>query len=614
MAPKFGTRTTALTNGMGSLAALLGQSAPLAVTLIGLLLWTSGMLTVDLRSANDLGLISVMPGSAFVGFVAMVGSLVWSAARRSATSIVVGQLVLLIVGLFGAAAMVQDVPGFRVVYRHVGIIDYIARTGTVDTGIDVHFSWPGFFVLGAMLSDGVPLDERLALVNWAPVFFNVLYLPALLLIFAALGASRRVAIIALVVFLLGNWPGQDYYSPQATAYFTYLLIIGILLVWFRGSVERRRLPVVGPAVTEASFASLMGIRARSFYVVLVVALFAALVPMHQLTPFAVLAATAGLYLLGRIRMWALPVAMALMIGIWFSYMADGYLSGRLAELIAQIGGGQAINANVTSRLSGSAEHATVVRVRLLVSMLVWALAGLSWLMTVRLDPRTTDAMLLMVSPFSLLGLQLYGGEMAIRVYFFSLPFAAFLIASLIARLVEARPSWLEARPRSVRIVGATILRGTGVALILVLAASFLVTRYGNLRVDDLTAGELTAITFVNETAEPGSLIVALTPNLPWKAGHYDDFELLTATNLLDEGVTTSNLASEVATRMAAHTPAESYLIVNRGSLFYLDTFGYSSPAELAVLEAELQDAGLEASFIGLDITIYELADRGLVAR
>ena len=105
-------------------------------------------------------------------------------------------------------------------------------------------------------------------------------------------------------------------------------------------------------------------------------------------------------------------------------------------------------------------------------------------------------------------------------------------------------------------------------------------RYGKLPVDELTAGKVAASTFVNETAERGALIAAETLSLHWKAGHDDDFELLTATDLLDEGVTTSNLASEVTARLATHARAESYLVISRRSLSFLDAFGYSSRARL----------------------------------
>ena len=44
---------------------------------------------------------------------------------------------------------------------------------------------------------------------------------------------------AVVVFLLANWPGQDYFAPQALGYFLYLLTIGILLTWVCARLYRR---------------------------------------------------------------------------------------------------------------------------------------------------------------------------------------------------------------------------------------------------------------------------------------------------------------------------------------------------------------------------------------
>ena len=48
-------------------------------------------------------------------------------------------------------------------------------------------------------------------------------------------ASWRAKWFAAFVFSVGNWVGQDYFSPQSVGYLFYLLIIALLLTWFGGS-------------------------------------------------------------------------------------------------------------------------------------------------------------------------------------------------------------------------------------------------------------------------------------------------------------------------------------------------------------------------------------------
>ena len=45
----------------------------------------------------------------------------------------------------------------------------------------------------------------------------------------------RLIWTALWLFCLGDWVGQDYFSPQACAYFLYLVVIAVSLRWYSSS-------------------------------------------------------------------------------------------------------------------------------------------------------------------------------------------------------------------------------------------------------------------------------------------------------------------------------------------------------------------------------------------
>src|SRR5581483_9348838 len=80
-------------------------------------------------------------------------------------------------------------------WKHVGIVDYIARHGGIDPAIrflSVYHNWPGFFALNALMGKVAGLPDVLTIAVWGPVIFNVLFLGALLFLFTGLTRDRRV--------------------------------------------------------------------------------------------------------------------------------------------------------------------------------------------------------------------------------------------------------------------------------------------------------------------------------------------------------------------------------------------------------------------------------------
>ncbi len=89
------------------------------------------------------------------------------------------------------------------------------------------------------------MQSPLSYAAWGPVFFNLLWLPALLFIFHTATEDRRLSWLAVWFFYLGNWIGQDYFSPQALAYFLYLVVLAICLAWFRAARPDQTSPSSG---------------------------------------------------------------------------------------------------------------------------------------------------------------------------------------------------------------------------------------------------------------------------------------------------------------------------------------------------------------------------------
>src|SRR5215469_4462074 len=123
------------------------------------------------------------------------------------------------------------------------------RTGTVAPDLDAYFNWPGFFALAAFVTQVAGYHTILSYAAWAPVFFNLIYLGPLYIIFTTATTDKRLVWLALWFFYLTNWIGQDYFSPQGFNFFLYLVIIAILLKYFKVS-SLPHLPATALVPTE----------------------------------------------------------------------------------------------------------------------------------------------------------------------------------------------------------------------------------------------------------------------------------------------------------------------------------------------------------------------------
>ncbi len=229
------------TDRLVRLANIVTPWAPAPLALLALLLWLVSTHVVEVGRLTDLGLVAVLPAADFIALGILALSFCLSMALpqvryREATVLV--ELVILVFMLYGLPTLMETQARFFVVYRHAGYTEYIMRTGTVDPRLDAYFNWPGFFIFAAFITEGVGFSSVLQFAAWAPVAYNLLYLTAVYMLLAGLTRDRRVIWLGLWLFALANWIGQDYFSPQGLDLFFYLLVIAILLRWFKRAPSR----------------------------------------------------------------------------------------------------------------------------------------------------------------------------------------------------------------------------------------------------------------------------------------------------------------------------------------------------------------------------------------
>ena len=197
---------------------------------------------------------------------------------------------------------------------------------------------------------------------------------------------------------------------------------------------------------------------------------------------------------------------------WISFAAVDYWSGHMSNIFGGVGNlGSNLTSSVGGRLTGSsAAHLIPLHTREAVAATIVGLAILGLLRRRRagFDDRVLLALLCM--PVLSIGLQSYGGEMALRIYLFLLPAACVLAGCFFFADPRAgRASW-----RAVPVLALCAA---------VLPAAFLLARYGNEAYEQIPPGELAASNWVYAHDAHGARILWLssspaadnTPEMPW---------------------------------------------------------------------------------------------------
>lgn len=518
----------------------------------GALLFWLPLRGVHMGAMDGYGLISVLPIATLAGAAVLtVAFLAALGLRRPYRVLLAAQLAFIVVSLHGLAQFLEPYARFPTAWQHAGFIEFIARTHTVDAGLDARFSWPGFFALIAFITKAIGQTDIEPVLHWSPLAIELLYLVPLFLILRTMNATWRAKWLAAWLFVVADWVGQDYLSPQAFAYLLYLFWVAILLNWFRPAAGgarragRRRTAeterpartartglfwraygwVFGPKEPGELPPRQAGLWERTILLLLLVLIFAVVTASHQLTPFLLLIAAAGFVVLRRCTLRGLPFIGGVIFAAWVSFMTVGYWAGHAQDIFGGVGQlGSNLGSSVAGRISQASDQlAQVQQVRILLALLLAGLAGFGFL---RRRARGIDdrvALVLFIGPFFSFGLQNYGGEIALRVFFFILPGAALLAAYLFfpqtADAPEPAPRVAAAGGRPSRpslpwpprpwpaIVAAT---ACGLAIV----AGFLFVRFGNEKFEQIRPGDVRAFDVMLNQGTGAVNVVWLTGDAP----------------------------------------------------------------------------------------------------
>lgn len=479
-------RRTSATVSRGDISRLARDLPPVALLIGAVLTAAACVLTADLE-LDDLGLLrSLHP----LYIVALAGLPLVTAleARRPAPRVwlLAAPVLAFVLVVWLTPLVLEGTPRFRTSFQSWSYVDPLLTGDGLQPGRFIYHNWPLFPWLFAALEQITGLRDTTIMAAF-PLTVMLAWLALTVALARTLAPDAgpvgwALGAWAMVVF---SWTNQDYFSPQALA---FVLFLGLILV------------LAGAAVRD-------GGRLTPSRAVAAFALFAGIVMTHALTSMIALALVAALTITRIVRRPALVLIFALMFVIWQADVADPFYSvygSRLRETL--LAAGDFLQVNAASRVSGSPDHVTVTRVRILVSLAAFGLGAVAAVVSRGhwREPAWRFAMTCLVALAIVTPVASYGGEMLIRALLFALPMIVVLV--------------VMARPRGP-------LLAAYVALLVAVAPVHLIAHYGNEAYDHVSDQEIEGFRFVADELAPARIYGAYpagtfvhSTELQWRNG------------------------------------------------------------------------------------------------
>ncbi|WP_417310428.1 hypothetical protein [Devosia sp.] len=565
-----------------------------------------GLPAIDPQTLGPVGLIAILPLPILAAYVLIIVGFVSSLGEALVTTRwPLFFLVSLILLLHATPAISYETLRYSWAWKHIGVIDYIMRTGHIDQSarfLSAYHNWPGFFIFFATIGNLFRLDalQIADLARFSPTVLNLAYLAVLPLLFSNFTADRRIIWAGTGVFLLGNWVGQDYFSPQGVALLFYLSLLALAT----GPLSQRAVAALvtsdGTPLKRPLFWGAPATQPKAKYLPLALLLIIAITVTHQLTPLFVLAALFALFVIGRLSpgffIFALVAELA-----WLLYFATPFVAPILGELVAEFG---AVGTGTVERLVDLEIVSDGQRIVSLASrgltLAIAAAGALGMLVRWLGGYRDVTVLALLFAPMPLLVATPYGGEIAFRLYLFALPLLSFFAANLF--FAESRP-----------VLGRGASRLGLFALVLIaLVPGFILANNGKDQQYWFSTSEIEAANWLYTNSTPGQLLIEGSRNYPSQFRNYENFIYVPLVDELPEIEEPLVSAPDVMlARWLSESEHGGYIIITDSQKALFDSLGVLPPGGLQRIEtALLASPLLKLAYSTRDTSIFTLAGAG----
>lgn len=539
-----------------------------------LILWIGSLGLMDPDAMTDLGMMSILPwhywlavGAVSLGFSVSLVQPFWGNWSRMAA------IMVLILILHATPPLIYGTLRYSWAWKHIGIIDYIQRHGGVNPSISVlgaYHNWPGFFWIFAWVAELLRLGpiQIAEAARFFSILSNVVFVFLLRGIYRRFTTDERLVHAGLWIFVCGNWIGQDYFSPQAMAYALYLVVLSLCLgplmpveeiaTWGLGRrlqrLRWRLVRIVPPDPPPSALYRLLAVLGVALALILTAA-------SHQLTPLILVFSLSVLVVLTPLGI-GFPAIAALVLLYWVLFQAAPFTAIYLPDEVAQMGETVSVVADrLVDTSAVDAEVAAVVWGGRGLTLGLLMLAGMGWVRRYRLGARDGVVCGLFLAPFLIVGATSYGGEAIFRVFFFALPFIAFLAAGLFF------PEGGKGRGRMV--VPAFFL------LSMLLVIGFLLGNNGKDRQYRFSQDEVAAAQWLYGRGGPDTLLVEGARSYPSQFMNYENFTYLPISNenLAQRERILADPAGVLGRWFSDENWRDGYVVLMRSQTAYVEALG-----------------------------------------
>ncbi|MDX6715105.1 MAG: hypothetical protein QOH30_1663 [Baekduia sp.] len=581
--------------------------AVVLVALAGILVtWAVSLPSIDLYHLDDYGLTRELPVAwyAALGCGALGAALVITLPRRPNGWLIAAFVAVVALILYGTLPLLAEQPHYAWVYKHIGVTRFITETGSADPSIDIYNRWPGMFALTAVLGSLAGRTNPINYAAWAELFFSISNMLLIAATVRTVTRDVRVAGGAALLFLLSNWVGQGYFSPQALGYLLSLAVIYVALRHLSpegGRGGELVISLVSKVVRAPQLPQLPPIDARwrgGVAIVMVLVLDAVIVVSHQLTPYIVIFELLALTVLGPVRPFWLILGF---VGVSVAYLLPNldYVNNNFGLFTSfdPFNNAQHSSLYDLAPLKGKTFNAQAGR---FLTFALWLSAAAGALVLARrgLARRALPLALLAAAPFAVVFGQNYGGEASLRVVLFTSPWCAALIAWWIASVER-------------RVIRAAMLGLVSVAF----AAGFVPAYFGAEEINTIPKGQIEASEYFYDHAARGTVLLLSGPNFPVRygptyryfAGPQSDFDpnLLRVNRFRYRELGPADIP-DVISLIHQYAPT-GYMVFSTSQSEYAKVFQLTPPGALANLEAAVRRSPLfRIWYQNSDARIYQL--------
>ncbi|MFI9819876.1 glycosyltransferase [Streptomyces sp. NPDC052013] len=547
---------------------------PALPLLVALALWAYAVRHTDVSRLDDFGLVTALHPSFWAGLAVLTAGF-WFTVRDPrrpgawSAAYVLGLLVM----ERATQAVLYPTPLYAWAWKHDGVVDHLLTAGGLQSAdqvgdMAVYDQWPGFFAAQAALVRLLGVDSAAMYMAWWPLASSLMLLLPLLLIYRTFTEDRRLIWTGVWLFLVANWVGQDYFSPQSVAFALHLGVLAVVLRRYgrSGGGRGRR----GQAVWTAALSVML----------------VAIVISHQLTPGMLAASLLALCLTRRYRDWVPVVTTVVIFLAWCLTAALPFLSAALPDMlrsVGDVGGNVATGYGATPTGTGAVTTSWAARL-LSGSVLLLAVVGV-WRQRV-LRHRALPLLVIAAAPLPMFVASSYGSEMIFRVLMFMLPGVAFFAAA--ALLPKVRTLAGEAREKDAHTTAPAAGRRAvraGAPLLALLAGTlaFVPSYSGKDRINYFPPEEVTLVQRLFDEAADGSMVVAANRNYPLAYAEYgsiDHYWFLDDDRRHVDAIVKDPAATLARDMAGVERPGRAYFLLTQGQLANSEMNGQLTEAQL----------------------------------